>query len=69
MMKDRYYKVSGHAGLMKNPRTGTVLNTDSREINAARNRKKKKKELEQEVTDLKTQVQKLTSIIEELVEK
>ena len=69
MMKDRYYKVSGHSGLVKNPRTGTVLNTNGREIDAARKRKKKKKELEQEVVDLKAQVEKLTSIIEQLVEK
>ena len=69
MMKDRYYKVSGHSGLVKNPRTGTVLNTNGREIDAARKRKKKKKELEQEVVDLKSQVERLSSIIEQLAEK
>ena len=68
-MKGDFYKVEGHAGLVKNPATGTILNTNKVEIEGARRRKKKKKELEKEVTDLRAQVEKLTSIIEQLVEK
>ena len=68
-MDDKYYKVEGHAGLAKNPVTGTIINTNTDEIRGARKRKLKKRELQREVGDLRKQVDKLTSIIEQLVEK
>ena len=68
-MTKEYYKVEGHSQLLKNPRTGTILNTNLREIEGARRRKKKKKELESEIVDLKAQVQRLTSAVEQLLEK
>jgi hypothetical protein len=68
-MTKNYYKVEGHSQLQKNPRTGTIINTNLREIEGARRRKKKKKELESEIVDLKLQVERLTSAVEQLLEK
>ena len=69
MMEEKYYKVDGHSSLVKNPSTGTILNTNTDEIRAARKRKTKKKELRNEVRDLKQQVDKLTQVIDQLLEK
>ena len=69
MIEDRYYKVDGHSSLRKNPSTGTILNMNEDEIRAARKRKKKKKELRNEVSDLKRQVERLAQVIEQLAEK
>ena len=64
-----YLKVEGHSGLVKNPKTGVILNINETEIKSAKKRKSKKQELEQEVRDLRSQIDKLTSVIEQLVEK
>ena len=69
MMEDKFYKVDGHSSLVKNPSTGTILNTNVDEIRAARRRKSKKRVLQNEVNDLKLQVQQLTNVIEQLLEK
>ena len=75
-MMDKFYRVEGHSQVVKNPSRGTLLNTNSVELNSARKRKLARKEneekqnrLEQEVHDLKSQIDKLTSVIEQLVEK
>ena len=65
----KFLRVEGQSHLKKDPTTGTILNTNYAEIESARKRKKSKNDLQQEVADLKSQVQKLTSIIEELVER
>ena len=73
---EKYYRVEGHSQLVKNPATGTLLNKNVNEMNNARKRKSIRKEkeesqirLEQEVKDLRSQIDKLTSVIEQLVEK
>ena len=73
---DKFYRVEGHSQVVKNPSKGTLLNTNTVELNSARKRKLARKEneekqnrLEQEVHDLKSQIDKLTSVIEQLVEK
>lgn len=75
-MMDKFYRVEGHSQVVKNPSKGTLLNTNTVELNSARKRKLARKEneekqnrLEQEVHDLKSQIDKLTSVIEQLVEK
>jgi len=62
-------KVDGHSHLVKNMKTGVIINTNKAEIEAARKRKTRKKEVEAEMLDLKLQVERLTTIIEQLVEK
>ena len=75
-MMDKFYRVEGHSQVVKNPSKGTLLNTNTVELNSARKRKMARKEneekqnrLEQEVGDLRSQIDKLTSVIEQLVEK
>lgn len=62
-------KVDGHPHLVKNMNTGVIINTNKAEIEAARKRKIKRRETEAEMVDLKLQVERLTTIIEQLVEK
>ena len=75
-MMDKFYRVEGHSQIMKNPAKGTLLNTNKVEIISARKRKlaRKNKEtrqniLEEEVNELRSQIDKLTSVIEQLAEK
>ena len=69
MMEDKYYKVDGHSSLVKNPSTGTILNTNSDEIVAAKKRKVKKNALRNEVRDLKQQLERLTQVVDQILEK
>ena len=69
MMEDKYYKVDGHTSLVKNPSTGTILNTNSDEIVAAKKRKVKKNALRNEVRDLKQQLERLTQVVDQILEK
>jgi hypothetical protein len=64
-----YLRVEGHSKLLKDPRTGVIINDDVQEIEGARKRKARKKEMENEIVDLKAQVDRLTTIIEQLVER
>lgn len=68
-MMQKFYKVEGHSGLAKDPRTGVVINTNDTEIEGARRRKMSKKNVETEMQDLRLQVQRLTSQVEQLLEK
>jgi len=64
-----YLKVEGHSKLLKDPITGVIINDDTHEIEGARKRKIKNKERVAEVLDLRLKVDRLTSIIEQLIEK
>ena len=75
-MIDKFYRVEGHSQIMKNPAKGTLLNTNAVEMNVARKRKLARKNtevkqniLEEEVRELRSQIDKLTSVIEQLAEK
>ena len=75
-MMDKFYRVEGHSQIKKNPSTGTLLNTNKVEMNSARKRKQarlnkemKQNRLEEEVNELRSQIDKLTSVIEQLIEK
>lgn len=64
-----YLKVEGHQGLVKDPDTGIVLNTNNNELAAAKARKEKRKQKEQEFEELKTDVQELKSMLKTIIEK
>lgn len=75
-MKNQYYKVEGHSGLVKNPQTGTILNTNTTEIAGAKKRKlsriqkeQEKEQLSKDVADLKNQMSEVMSLIKQMVEK
>lgn len=69
-------KVEGHTNLVRDPKSGAVLNINSNEINAARARKEarlqkaeKEQQLHDDVDNLKTELNTIKSLLTELVEK
>lgn len=64
-----YLRVEGHSKLLKDPITGVIINDDAQEVEGARKRKRKRKEMEAEMHDLRLKVDRLTTLIEQLVEK
>ena len=74
-MRNKFYRVEGYSQLNKNPRTGTIVNTNIDEIKSARKRKASrlnKKEEEQELRDkidnLSDDVRRLETMFRELLE-
>ena len=75
-MMDKYYRVDGHSQLKKNPRTGTIINTNTDEIKSAKKRKASRLKKQQEEQELHNKIDKLTddlnrlqSMFHELLEK
>ena len=73
---NKFYKVEGHAGLVKNPQTGTILNANTSEIVAARKRKlsriekeQEKEQLAKDVSDLKNQMSEVMDLLKQMIEK
>ena len=69
-------KVDGHANLVRDPKSGAVLNINSNEIQAARTRKavrlaqqEKEKQLYNDVDNLKDELNDIKSLLHKLVEK
>lgn len=75
-MMNKLYKVEGHSNLKKDPRTGTIQNTNHEEIRLAKLRKSRKKEkeleenqLKQKVEELNDNVKRIESMLQQLLEK
>ena len=75
-MRDKFYKVDGHTSLVKNPQTGVILNVNTTDVERARKRKlakNLKKESEQsivnEVHQLRSDMNDLKSMLQQLIEK
>ena len=73
---DKFYRVEGYSQIVKNPKTGTLLNTNVPEIRNARKRKKikvqekeKQERLEQEVSDLRSEMAEIKSLLKQIAEK
>lgn len=71
-----FHKVEGHSGLVKNPQTGTILNANTNEILAAKQRKlsrieqtKEKEQLVKDVADLKDQMSEVMVLLKQMIEK
>ena len=69
-----YYKVKDHGDLVRDPKTGSILNTNSLDYDkyvAQRNAKnedhKKTENIEQEIADLKGELNEIKSLLKELV--
>ena len=62
-------KVDGAPGLVKDTLTGVVLNINKTETEAARERKKLRKQKDQEFEDLKNEVSEIKELLLKLVEK
>ena len=75
-MSSNYKKVEGHAHIVKDVGSGTILNTNVDEINAARRRKdsklKAKKEtnkIKTDIENLKDDMQDIKSLLKQILEK
>jgi len=64
-----YVKVEGHPGLVRDTKTGAILNTNEQEIEAARARKRAWKEKQKEVEELKSDVSELKGMMKQILEK
>lgn len=69
-------QVDGHKNLVRDPKSGAILNINSNEINAAKARKQarlqkeeKEQQLHDDVDNLKTELNTIKSLLTELVEK
>lgn len=61
--------VEGHPGLVRDTNSGAILNINSNEIQAARERKKIRKQKDQEFENLKNEVSEIKELLLKLVEK
>ena len=75
-MINKFYKVEGHSGLVKNPVTGTILNANTNEIKSARLRKRMRKVTEKEnqkmkddIAELKSEMSEIKSLLKQIAEK
>ena len=75
-MMSKFYKVEGHSGLIKDPKTGVVLNANDNEISGARKRKIARQQtttenetLKQEVHDLRSEMTEIKGLLKQLIEK
>ena len=70
------YKVEGHASLVKDVKTGAVLNTNTSELEGARKRKLNKRKheeekelLKQDLANLQSEMAELKILLKQMVEK
>jgi len=75
-MRDEYYRVEGNSQLKKNPRTGTIVNTNVDEIKSAKKRKmirlkkqREEQELHNKIDKLSDNLSRLEKMFHELLEK
>lgn len=73
---DEYISIEGNSFLKKNATTGVVINTNEQELQAARQRRKdrmQKAELqaakEKEIEDMKSDINQIKSMLQQLLEK
>lgn len=62
-------KVEGHTGLVKDTKTGAILNINSTEVEQARERKRLRKQKDKEFEDLKNEVSEIKNLLHKLIEK
>ena len=62
-------KIDGHPGLVRDKNSGAILNINSNEIEAARERKALRKQKDQEFENLKNEVSEIKELLLKLVEK
>ena len=62
----KYMRVEGHSKLLKDPYSGVIINSDVREIENARLRKRNRKQRETEEQELRNKVDELTESVSRL---
>ena len=75
-MSKEFYKVDGHSNLVKNPVTGVILNVNTPEITRAKKRKsariaekESQQEIVNEVNQLRSDMDDIKSMLQQLIEK
>lgn len=69
MDNDRFVPVEGSSSLVRDKSTGAIVNINTKEMQAARNRKEKKQKQQQEIDQLKTDVSDIKQMLQQIVEK
>jgi len=64
-----YIKVEGHPNLVRDRKSGVILNINKTELEANRIRKQKQREKDNEIEQLKNDVSEIKSMLNKLVEK
>jgi hypothetical protein len=64
-----YIKVEGHPNLVRDRKSGVILNINRNELNTNRIRKEKQREKDKEIEQLKNDVSEIKSMLNKLVEK
>ena len=67
-MKNQYVKIHDEIGYVKDTISGAILNINKNEVEAARERKKLRKQQEQEIKDMKETVHHLKNEMSEVKE-
>lgn len=67
-MKD-YIPVAGNSSLARDPKTGAIVNINTEELKAARDRKAARQNEKQEIQQLKTDVAEIKQMLAKLVER
>jgi SRSO17 transposase len=62
-------KVEVHTGLVKDTKTGAILNINSTEVEQARERKRLRKQKDKEFEDLKNEVGEIKNLLHKLIER
>lgn len=65
----KYIPVDGHPGLARNSSSGAIININSSEMSQARSRKKIWQRQRDEITDLKSDISEMKSILQKLIEE
>ena len=62
-----FYKVKDHGDLVRDPLTGSILNTNSLDHQKYVAQRQAKKDTEQELSDLKSEINEIKSLLNEVV--
>jgi len=65
---NKYLQVEGKPGLVRDPRSGAIINTNKTEIAQSRNRKKLWKEQQEEISTLKNDISVMKEMLAKLLE-
>jgi len=64
----KYLKVEGNSNLVRDTSTGAILNINKDEISGARKRKLERRQKEKDFEDLKNDVTEMKSMLQKLIE-
>ena len=62
-----YYKVKDHGDLVRDPNTGSIINTNSLDHDKYMAQRQAKKDTEKALADLKSEINEIKSLLKELV--